>query len=370
MFNKFYDIYTSEWYKLIKPFGLLDKLLQFMHISLPFAANIVNYFLAYKYRKLNSSYTFVNIPPTNIHSVNNYLLAGTDSKADYEYTVEGIQDTFYMLGCGFTDNIAFLGVDYIVKDDVYFFKEHPSKYCFTFKHKDNIEYNTVGGVGSQISVIHPKQRNSYSKCELSASLYDNIMRLAVGNSLNTLYMYQQGVYATKGLHGVVKQLWEDTSYKFAILDTGSFIIAHKDSKLLLQLNEIPRLQNTLQYFTVNLNFVDYPVSMITNNINNYPGLLQKYPMLTVTNDIFIGSELYNILKNQGCSFTEIPYINNYDIDNTLLNQSMHQGIKLMYLGTVHASNTFACASEAKESLPVQFSDTSFSTIKIDIKYIY
>lgn len=366
MFNKLYDIYTSEWYKIVKPFGVLDKLLQFMHISLPWASNMINSFLAYKYHKVNSAYSFISIPEESIHAVGNHQILGVTGPVEYKYIVKDINDTFYMLGCGFTDNLAFIGVDYIVKDGVYFFKEHPSKYCFAFKHKGKVEYNTIGGVGSKINVLHPNYRQSFGNSEVVATIYDNIMKLAVGNSFNTLSLYQQGIYADKGLSGIVIKLWKDKDYTFAVLDNGGFVAAHKDSNLTLSVDCKPVLRQTLPYFTIELNGIDYPVAMLTNDIKNYPGILQKYPALTVTNGKFIGNELYTILKNQGCSFIEIPYINKYDVDTTLLNQSMHQGIKLMYLGVSPVLTTFACASEAKESSTAQLSDTSFSNTKVEI----
>jgi hypothetical protein len=367
MFNKFYNKHVEEWYNIIKPFGLLDKIIQFMQILMPRVSNIADTIVSYKYRYLNKGYTFIKFSQENIsYAAPGTLVAGGyDTK--YPYVVKNINSSTEILGCGYTENMALRGIDYIIKDNVYLFREHPSKYCYTFISKDKVYYTTIGYV-SDISAIPVIGHTTEVSKEVTANIIDTLTKSSAALPGNIFHLYQKGIYVTNGINGTVVKTWANTTYKFAIMSTGGLVAIHKSNPTQLITGSPIHLEDTKNYFTIYLDGIYYPVSMLYNKVENYPNLLQYYPTLNVSDKGFPGSDLYNILMNKGCSFTEIPYINNYSVDNTLLRNTIKQGDNLMYLGTVHASKYFNCSSAFK--VAPESPDTSFKILDIKVKYIY
>lgn len=369
MFNKLHNIYAAEWYKLVKPFGLIDKMLQFIQVLVPALSNTVDSVIAYKYKFVNRQYSFISIKKSDVIYRKDDMIAGTPKYPDYKYVVYNIKGNYEILGCNFTDHIALRGIDYVIYDGLYIFKEHPSKFCYTFEQGKDIVYNTIGSIGDK---IHANSYTTYkypAASEQGMHIYDNIIRTNGSLNFNYIDLHTKGVYTTAGLNGIVTDLWHYNNYTFAILSTGSFVAAHDESNLILNKDEKPVLRDNIKYFTVELDNVHYPVSVGINSLKYYPNLKQYYPELNISLDAFYGLDLFCILKNHGCNFIDIPYINNYTVDSTLLSKGINQGEKFMYLGNALVFKPFLFASDNKVESEA-FSDTFISNIKVDIKYVY
>lgn len=372
MFDKLHNLYAAEWYKIVKPFGILDKLLQFIQVLIPYCTNVISKTISYKYKLLNKQYSFISIKESDITYIpDGTLVSGYKDYTNfpYKYIVYNIKDNFNFLGCNFTDHIALRGIDYIIKNDVYLFREHPSKFCYVFNQDSKVVYNTIGCIGGKVQTVCKNYTKIPANTDTSIRIYDNILKNASNSSLNFIDLYSKYVYTTHGLYGTVVQTWSYNNYKLAILSTNGFVIAHKDSGLQLVKGKTPYFLDNIVYFTVYLNNTYYPVYRELNNLNNYPGLLDQYPELTVIDGLFLGLDLLHILKNHGCNFTDIPYINTMNSDKYLLNETMKQGSKTMYLGNSLIMKPFLFASDS-EGYAEEFSDTFISNIKVDIKYIY
>lgn len=374
MFSKFYDLYTEEWYKIVKPYGLIDKILQFVSILIPLFNNKVDTVISYKYRLLNKRYSFISLDKLKITYVEDYTTFADYEKypdiINYKYVVYGISDTFEMLGCGFTDFTALRGIDYIVKDNVYLFREHPSKYCYTFYYNNKVLYSTIGCVGRKTQVPSVYKDITHIATNIGLCLFDNIIRTSSGTCLNFVDLYLQGIYCSDGICGTVVSLWDNENYNFALLNTGSFIAAHKSSNMILALDKKPVIENIPEYFIINIKDKIYPVWLEDNNINNYPDLKETYPELILAGDIFYGLDLYKILRKYGCNFIKIPYIKDYIYDNIFIMENINCGNRIMYLGDIQITNSLVYASEIQEIMSSITPSTSFSITNIDLKYIY
>jgi hypothetical protein len=371
MFNIFNKLYTPEWFKIVKPYGIINRLITCFRLLLPVLAKINTKIFANRYKIQRKGYDIISFKASTVLDTKDLEVISGHPNTKYPYRVTGITSTYTSIGCGYTDNIAIQNKDYIIVDGVYWFRQDPSIYCYVYTEEGEIVYYTVAFCSDYTSLTTSyKAGTIIGNTPTENTAYDNVIMHGLYGADNSLSLLGKGIFTTDGLQGIAKRIWREKDYTFVVTDTGNFIAFHDKSGVTVN-NKIIVNESVQHYFTVNIDDVDYPVSIGVNQINSYPSKLKDiYPTLKITDNAFKGTDLLDILKNQGCSFTEIPYINKYDVDNTLLNQSMHQGIKLMYLGVAPVITTFACASEAKESSTVQLPDTSFSNIKLDIKYIY
>lgn len=371
MFNIFNKLYTPEWFKIVKPYGIVNMLITCFRFLLPVFAKINTKIFDNRYNIQRKGYDIISFKASTVFNTTGLIVSGGHPNTKYPYRVTGIRSTYASIGCGYTDNIAIQNKDYIIVNGVYWFKQDPSIYCYVYTEDDEIVYYTVAFCSDYTSLTTSyKARTITSNTPIENTAYDNVIMHGLHGADNSLSLLGKGIFTTDGLQGTAKRTWREGDYTFIVTDTGNFIAFHDKSGVTVN-NNIVVDESVHHYFTVNIDGIDYPVSVGVNQIASYPARLKDiYPTLKITSNTFKGTDLLDILKNQGCSFTEIPYINNYDADHTLLNQSMHQGIKLMYLEVVPVLTTFAYASEAKESSTAQLPDTSFSNIKLDIKYIY
>lgn len=367
MFDK---LYTAEWFKIVNPVGIIDKLLTCFRLLLSPIVRITDKIYTFNNRVVSSGYDVLELKTEDILYVENKDIAGMPDKCLFKYRVTNIDKNYEMLGCGYTDKIAVRNMHYIIKDGVYWFNEHPSVYCTSFLQNKDVIYKTVGFANdyTHIQQALKPQTDSVLTPE-SANSYNTITVNGLMGALNTLYLYQQGIFSTDGLHGNFQYIWEEQGRIFGITDTGNLISAPYTDKVSIKYADKVKIDTTPDYFTVELNNIHYPVSYLANDLQSYPGLLSKFPTLKTTDNMFLGVNLYDILKNDGCNFTEIAYINTYTIDNNFISNSMCKGDKFLYLGSISVPVESVHTSDISDASRV-FSDTLFSNISVEIKYVF
>jgi hypothetical protein len=307
MFRDLSSLHTPEWFKAFRPSALVDKLLFIFRVLLSKLARISNKFIPYKDRLIVRDYVIISFNKKSIEMVN------VDG---YTYTVAGIKDTFEILGYNIGAP-AIRGIDYKIVDDIYYFKSNPSRYCMVFEKDGEVWYKTIG-VASSLTQTPQVLQQLISSDLICSTNYDTMMRGFTGGISNMDVLARQGICCIGGFTGNPVEIWEEGGRVFSITDTGSFIHAPSNAKLVLDYGTPVRLLNDLpSIFFVKLNNIAYPVLAGVNAVDNYPGIREHFNNLTIYNDKFIGLELLKILKNQGCNFTELGYIKYNDMGGNI-----------------------------------------------------
>lgn len=340
MFNKFNNLFVKEWFLIMKPSGLIDKIITYLRLLLHSCTLCITKLLPYKNRVIRNGYNLLHIKASDIIDRSNAIhVAGLKDENEvkhnlqYKYAVYNIRHEFDMIGCGFTQKIGLKGVDYIIFEGVYLFKQHPSVYSYTSIINDEIVYTTAiystayqrlaGATYADVSASFPENYKHYHQMAKD---------LIVDNSYYT-YSQLQGAYISKPLTGVIEKIEDFMGYKLCLTSTKCFIIAHKNSNYSLVLDKPVELKNP-DYYIVKIRNKYYPVCYNSdNNIEQYKDLTSIYPSLTVTEGKFSGCELYEIIKKTGCNFINMPYINN--IDSTLLKSRANNGLSVMFAGSIN-----------------------------------
>lgn len=375
MFKNFHKLFTPEAFSLINPKGLVNQIIKFFRLCLGNIPTHSSKTVSYKDSVVKQRYTFVTIKDSDVRVVRNFnisgdgLIAGGSSSPlhafNYQCTIDG---DWTILGCGYTEKMAVLGVDYIIKNGYYWFKEHPSIFCYATEDSGDVFYLTVGFGGSykQVNRHYAPESSLFSNPD-GALLYDTMLRNGFKGLDNSKYLALQGISATKGLTGVVEHVWKHDNMVHATTSSGTLIHAPEGCLKLVKGKVVDYVHKHPETFTVKLNDVYYPVMFKGNKLDNYPGLLDKYPTLTVVNGVFHGSELLQIMRDKGYKHVEIT-------DSTrsvkLRDCSLLSNITL-YLGTVTIPVPLSCASNVAVNLTkeVTFPDTLFKDISIKFKYM-
>ena len=366
----FKNLYTPEWFKIINPYGLIDKLLTLFRVLLSPLFRITNSTYSFNTSVVRKGYVLVEFKESDVLYVKDKLIAGTDEiPEDFVYRVTNITQELEMIGCTYTDNIAIKNMDYVIRNGVYWFKEHPSKFCYTFFDNSEPSYNTIGFSNDCMKV--PKgftSITSYSTSFSTSTIYDVVIKNGLQGALNTLYLAYQGIYTSAGVHGKFIYTWKEGSRIFGITDTHTFITSPTLDKVAINYMDNFKIDSTPDYFLVDLDNVYYPVNFAVNDSKYYPDIQRTYPSLKIYNNMFLGSDLYTILKNTGCNFTEIAYIDKCDIDNNLLINSMRTGVVLLYLGVI---DIVVPDEEVVDTQDTTVNSYNYSdNMIIDIKYIF
>jgi hypothetical protein len=269
MFNK---LYTPEWFKIVNPVNLINKLLACFRLFMSNAFTLKSEVYSFGSRIIKKGYTPFSIAASDVLYIKDKDIAGSSSKNIFMYRVLGITDSYELIGCGYTNKIAVLNMDYIINDGVYWFKEHPSIYCYSFIEDNITIYKTVGFSNKYIHTTNSLSpltdiANSPEAC----TCYNTVATNGLSGAINSLYLYQQGVYTTDGAHGSFKHIWRDKDRLFGVTDTGNIISAPVIDKISINLDNKLKIDSTPDYFTVELNNIHYPLLQ-----NNYQDHLYIY----------------------------------------------------------------------------------------------
>lgn len=309
MYKLLKNLYVPEWFKAFNPRGFVSKLIMFIRVLSPALSKVTDKTLNYKARLIRSGYSPLVIPDNSIVYIKDLQVAGSKAVADtYHYRVTGIKEDYHIMGCGLTPYMAVKGFDYIIQDDCYWFKENPAKYCYTYVEDQPVHY-TVGFCGSYTKA-HQAYDSICSKFTThdSLSAYDATIRSGFMGLSNSIPLLLQGISTTAGVHGTVDQRWTEKGVTFAIMSTGAFIKSYKDNVVNASTLSTPKEPSTV--FVIKNKDKWLPVSMGINYLDSYPGLLDTYKTLKVYgDDLFLGKDLYKIIKDLGCNFIELDYIN-------------------------------------------------------------
>lgn len=374
MFKNFNKLFTKEWFILVRPVGLIGQIIKFIKLLLPFNRKNHSSIIAFKNRVIKAGYTIIEIDSRSINYIENSPIAGKGIIANsydiptntyhYQCKLVGVWD---ILGCGYTKSVAVRGFDYIINDGVYWFKKHPSEYCYTTEMDGIPLYHTVAfsGADEQCLVSLSPVSASFSN-EDDAAVYDNMIRSQFCGLDNNLHLLLRGIKASKGIAGKIVDYWEQGDKYFIILASGSFVEAHKDSIAKPVIDNTISLNDNIHVFTVKLNDKVYPVSVDLNDCNSYPDLLTQYPNLRIVDQhYFYGSDLLSILNSRGYHFTELTN----STTAGLLPYRASIGNVYTYLGTVTAKLSSSYVYTVTIADTVTFPDTLFKNININVKHI-
>jgi hypothetical protein len=298
------------------------------------------------------------------------ILAGSNQylPTSYPYHVHNIKDHYIMIGCNLSSTLAIEGVDYIINNNCYFFKDDPTKYCYSYEDGGTVNHYTIAFKGSKTATIHTLAPDS-------SLTVDNLYNDAYANSVtrgfngldNSFLFAKYGIKCTGNLNSQVVELWQEKGYTFAILKNGTFIAAPSGGVITLKKGDNPSFNNIPNIFVVDIKGKEYLVNIGMNSISSYPDILSVYPALSVYGEsLFLGSELLNILKNQGCIFTELKYINNYE-QHALNVHVAPAGITLVNAGKLDDAftNAMSCA-QTKLSI---VEDSMYVDIDVKLRFI-
>lgn len=376
MFRNFYKLFTPEAFSLLRPKGLINQIIKFIRLFLGTVQLHTSRTVSCRDSVIKRRYTLVTIKAKDIINVHNTniaddgMLAGISTSPKHGFNFQcKVDGKWLMLGCGYTTKIAVIGVDYIIdNNNVYWFKDNPSSFCYTFEDNGEIIYLTVGfgGDHKQLTRQYSPESSVFNNPSV-AILYDIMLRNGFRGLDNSRYLALQGIVATKGLTGSVKYKWTQDSTEHAITTTGSMISAPSGSLNLKLFSPVSCVNSQPKTFVVELSENYYPVLTSNNSVSNYPGILDKYPSLTVVNGVFQGSELLEIMKTEGYQYLEITERHK---SVTLRDCAFLSNITL-YLGTVTVPVPLSCASyvAVNPTREVTFQDTLFKNISINFKYI-
>lgn len=374
MFKRFRKLYVPEWFLIFNPKGLVLQIIKFIKLLLPFHRQSIDASLAYKDTVYKTGYTPIVIKSSDIISVEKTIIAGDNIIGSednivtrYNYQCKVGADWLF-IGCGYTNHNATQGIDYIIKDGVYWFIEHPSKYCYTTIDKDEIVYKTVafGGPNKQVKKAYSPVSATFGSLA-DAELYNTVIDVNLGGLDNTVHLHTRGITTTGGLNGTVIKTWKQGYKTYAITSEGTFISTTDDNNIHLVKNQKITLNSRpTKFFTINVNNIYYPVSMLANRLSSYPGIDGVYSNLKIVDNYFIGFNLYEQLCSNGYKFTEMLSATSCDISKYNM-----LGDISVYLGNVTVGTPLFCASKVAVNLvqDITFPGTLFSTIKIDFKYI-
>lgn len=335
MFKDFNKLHTPEWLKIIQPYGLVDKIISFLRVLLSSIIPISSDALRIKYAVYREGYSVVIFKASDVIYVENKLIAGKGiNTTEYKWQVRNNSRAFEMLGCGYTENIAVRNMDYKFENGVYWFKQHPSMYSYAYIEGDETVYYTVGFCADYVRSAQSFKPTSASYLTpKDAIAYENSIYNSNNGINNAISLYLKGISTTNGLHGKVKYHWAEQGYNFVITDTDNFIALPTEVKATIKEGSVVQIDETPSaYFHVELEGDYLPVSIGWNNKTDYPSIERYYPVTINAQNQFSGEELYKILIKRGCNFLEIPYINNYEINNDLIKAFNIQGERIIYIG--------------------------------------
>ena len=302
MFRNLSKLHTPEWFKAFRPHELVDKLLFMLRVLLSKLSRIPDRFITYNNRIINKDYSVIVFPKNNIKYIPSDV---------YKYQVTGIDATYEILGYNVAE-IAVKGMDYIVKDGIYFFKSNPTRYCQTYETSGEVWHRTIAVAGGETKVQQALQVNSPFD-PVCCTNYDSMMRYSMNGISNLDALARQGISCRGTLTGKPVLIWKEKNIRCTITDTGSFICAPEQADIIMDYETPITVSNVApSIFVVELNNKLYPVSSSVNVVDNYPNIKDIYNTLPTYGDKFFGIDLLHILKNQGCNFTEIGYIKQED----------------------------------------------------------
>lgn len=310
MYKLLKNLYVPEWFKLFNPEGIISKLIMFIRVLSPSLNKITDKTLSYKCRLVRSGYIVLTIAEDAITYIDSKTFAHSREVPEvYKYRVTGINGKYKVLGCGITPHMAVEGFDYIIRNNCYWFKDNPSKYCYTYMEDQPTHYTIAFG-GDYTKAYQTYDSNRFNLNDHDSLIaYDATIRSGFMGLNNAIPLLLQGLSTTSGIHGEVKQRWVDKDVTFAIMSTGSLVKSYKKDTIGASSVSIPKSAPSV--FTVELDGKQLPVVSGINYLDNYPGLKDTYKTLKIYgDDIFLGIDLYKIIKDLGCNFTELDYINN------------------------------------------------------------
>ena len=314
MFSKIKKLYTPEWFKLVKPEGLVTAIIKWFKVLLDVPNTSDPVYQKLRRMPFAKGYSYISVDKCDVHEVTPETLVAGNSELnkEYKYKIDNIPETFEILGCGFTDKWAVRGIDYVVVNNCYWFKRNPANYFYVFTDGSSVKLTSIGFGGGLVKgkdYIVDTSTDPTNIVEHTGAHVAN--SLGLFGLCGTVLCNLKGIHINQPIRGKVMQTWQDKTYLCAITQGGTFICAPKESGISLKIGEYPKLQRDPEHlFIVTLNDNTYPVSMGINYVDNYKGLLDNYPELQLYgSDVFLGKDLYELLKNQGCNFNELKYIN-------------------------------------------------------------
>lgn len=226
IFNNLNKLHTPEWFKLVNPAGLIDRVMS----CLKFLLNIVSRCRAhvgrYRFNVQRKDYFLLTVNISNILNTSNFSIAGITDNALYTkfpYRVTNMVECD-IIGCGYTDYIGIKNIDYIYHSGCCWFREDPTKFFYSYGQKDKIVYYTVA-FGSNYSKLI-KSYSPLSDIEstpTSIQMYDNLVNNGFNGISNAYSLYQKGIYTNGGVHGIVTDVWKEKNYYCIITNTKTFI---------------------------------------------------------------------------------------------------------------------------------------------------
>lgn len=225
IFNKLTELHTPEWLKIVNPIGLVDRLMSCVKFLLPALSTYRAETIRYSRRLQRKGYNILSWTMEDMQDTSSMMIAGGKDAIynTFPYRVCNVPE-YEILGCGYTDHYALKNIDYIYKNGCYWFKEDPTKFCYSYKEDGKIKYYTVAFCAQYDRL--PKSFIATSDIErtpVGVQMYDNLLSNGLNGISNAYYLKQRGITTTNGLHGNVVKYWQDNQHIFIITDTGNFI---------------------------------------------------------------------------------------------------------------------------------------------------
>lgn len=249
MFKFFATLHTPEWLKIINPKGLVDRILACFKFLVPRTCIITNKPLRYKHSIIRKGYIVLSFKGEDVTYVADKLIAGGDThNAVYPYRVKTSYPVVEILGCGYTDAIGIRNYDYIVKAGCFWFREHPSKFCYTYIKGGETVYQTIAFCADYEHTIQAfKPVSDVATTPEEAQTYDNLIVQGFSGISNAMYLKHMGILTNNGVHGNIIKQWVDKDRTFIITDTGNFVSMYndqaiafiKDNKIIIPYIRIP-----------------------------------------------------------------------------------------------------------------------------------
>lgn len=243
IFNSLTKLHTPEWLKVVNPEGLIDKLMSCLKFLIPTVARYRQQPFRYSKSIQRKGYMILKFTSKDIFdTTGKRLLHSRDQEQptfnqSFPFRVKTLQECD-ILGCGYTKHSAIKNIDYIYKNGCYWFRENPTKFCYSYKENGKLIYYTIA-FGSN----YTKLAKSYAPVSdiestpLNTQMYDNMISNGLQGISNSFYLNKAGIFTSDGLHGKVETIWEEKDYKFIVTDTGNFIAIPNKLNIHIAYNE-------------------------------------------------------------------------------------------------------------------------------------
>ena len=213
-------------------------------------------------------------------------------------------------GIGLTDNTAIVGRDFEYLDGYYWFNEDPAKFgsiCISGTR----QILTLPCMGGELSTSQLPNGVAYRQCgdfTVMNAIQESLYGAAPNGMTNSL------LYAIGGMKlssAKLEQSWVEDDYYIGIDTNGEMVYAPLQSGVIFTPGrsiDADKLFIPNKYILVPTSLDNYIVLLDElNTLTEYPGIAKDFPQLSAN---FFGWELFDELRQRGCVFYTLTYINN------------------------------------------------------------